>query len=93
MSTGRRLSHGIPYGLFLRTIFPRRLRTFGEGPALFTMYKSEGPISKTSEAPPVEPWGCASNAEEGRRRSRHVCTSPSHGSNGRARGEPQSMLT
>ena len=37
--------------LFLSRIFPRRLRTFGEGPALFTMYKSEGPISKTSEAP------------------------------------------
>ena len=37
--------------LFSGTIFPRRLRTFGEPPALFRMYKSEGPISKTNKPP------------------------------------------
>ena len=36
---------------FLLHIFPSRLRTFSEAPALFTMYKSEGPISKTREPP------------------------------------------
>ena len=37
--------------LFFMHIFPSRLRTFSEAPALFTMYKSEGPISKTRETP------------------------------------------
>ena len=58
--------------VFLFHIFPSRLRTFSEAPALFTMYKSEGPISKTRE-PPRSNAGVAemmrgerpSNAEEG----------------------------
>ena len=36
---------------FFMHIFPSRLRTFSEAPALFTMYKSEGPISKTNKPP------------------------------------------
>ena len=43
---------------FLLHIFPSRLRTFSEASALFRMYKSEGPISKTREAPPIEGRGC-----------------------------------
>ena len=54
--------HGIPYGLFLFHIFPSRLRTFSEAPALFTMYTSEGPISKTNKPPDRT----ASNNEDGR---------------------------
>ena len=54
---------------FLSGIFRSRLRTFSEAPALFTMYKSEGPISKTSEAPRSNAGVAPPNTEEARRRS------------------------
>ena len=36
---------------FFGPINAPRFRSFSEAPALFHMYKAEGPISKTSEAP------------------------------------------
>ena len=41
---------------FSMHIFRSRLRTFSEAPALFTMYKSEGPISKTNKPPDRTAW-------------------------------------
>ena len=44
-------AHGIPTPVFFHSYFPPRFRSFSEASALFHMYKSEGPISKTREAP------------------------------------------
>ena len=55
-------------------IFRSRLRTFSEAPALFTMYKSEGPISKTSEPPDRRPGVAEITGGKGRRRPKKVST-------------------
>ena len=59
---------------FLLHIFRSRLRTFSEAPALFTMYKSEGPISKTSEPPDRRPGVAEITGGKGRRRPKKVST-------------------